>query len=85
MAADPALSAGLPAQKNKNKNHTQKNTSNLLPQIRCGHTCVNLIAFLWAHRCNTGLSCVLLFAFSPDGTEGGGVAQGRKGGLEYKN
>lgn len=48
------------------------------------HTCVDLIAFLWAHRGNTGLSSVLLLAFSPDRTEGGGVAQGGEGGLNCK-
>ena len=48
------------------------------------HTCVDLIAFLWAHRGNTGLSSIFLLAFSPDGTEGGGVAQGGEGGLNCR-
>lgn len=50
----------------------------------CTHTCVDLIAFLWTHGGNTGLSSVLLLAFSPDRTEGGGVAQGGEGGLNCR-
>lgn len=52
--------------------------------IRCACTCVDLIAFLWAHRGSTGLSSLLLLAFSPDGTKGGGVAEGGEGGLKKK-
>lgn len=49
-----------------------------------GHacTCVDLIAFLWAHRGSTGLNSLLLLAFPADGTEGGGIAQGGEGGLK---
>ena len=45
-------------------------------------TCVDIIAFLWAHRGSTGLCSLLLFTFPANRTEGGGVAQGGEGGLE---
>ena len=47
-------------------------------------TCVDLIAFLWAHRGSTGLSNLFLLAFPADGTEGGGVGQGGEGGLKRR-
>lgn len=48
-------------------------------------TCVELAALLWAHWGSTGLSSILLLAFSPNRTEGRSITQGWEGGLQCKD
>lgn len=89
MAVDPVLSAGLPTHKKHNIKlikYSQITLERLSVPVlvcrQCASTCVDLVAFLWAQRGSTGLSSLLLLAFSANGTEGRGVAQGREGRLK---
>lgn len=82
---DPVPSAGLPAHRKQKHQmiHLQTRRSDV-DRVGCARTRVDLAAFLRAHRSGAGLGSILLLAFSANGTEGGGVAQGGEGGLEIK-